>query len=392
MKRVLIVQNHCVGFGGDDVVVANESALLASKGHEVSLWTLRNDELKAPAQIIETAWHVAYNRAARDELACHVARFGPDVMHCHNLFPRITASAYDAAARYGVPVVQTLHDFRSVCCANAFLYRDGKGCDRCVTGSTYWAGWFGCYRGSRLASLWVARALDVHRRSGTLQRAVQRFIALSQASRRKFIEAGLPADRVVAKPNFTPDPGTPQAARGGALYVGRLSVEKGIATLARAWQGIDYPLDVLGTGPSAAPLQRVASGPITLLGHGDSAAVALAMQRARFLVMPSLALEGFPMVVAEAFANGLPIIASRIGTLAEVIDDGLTGLHFHPGDAVDLARKVQWAIAHPERMAEMGRAARRAYETRYSAELNYRQMMRIYEQAATCLHEAAADA
>jgi glycosyltransferase involved in cell wall biosynthesis len=392
MKRVLIVQNHCVGFGGDDVVVANESALLASKGHEVSLWSLRNDELKAPAQIVDAAWHVAYNDATRDALARHVARFEPDVMHCHNLFPRITASAYDAAAQHGVPVVQTLHDFRSVCCANAFLYRDGKACERCVTGSTYWAAWFGCYRGSRLASLWVARALDGHRRSGTLQRRVQRFIALSQASRRKFIEAGLPADRVVVKPNFTPDPGTPQCARDGALFVGRLSPEKGIATLAQAWQGIAYPLDVLGAGPSAAALQRVAGGAVALRGHCDGAPVALAMQRARFIVMPSLGIEGFPMVVAEAYANGLPIIASRLGTLAEAIDDGLTGLHFNPGDAADLARQVQWAIAHPERMAEMGRAARRAYEARYSTEPNYRQLMRVYEQAAIGLHDAAVDA
>ena len=382
MKRVLIVQNHCVGFGGDDVVVANESALLASKGHEVSLWTLRNDELKSMVRVFDAAWHLAYNRAARDELARHIAGFKPDVMHCHNLFPRITLSAYDAAAQCGVPVVQTLHDFRSVCCANAFLYRDGRACERCVAGSTYWGAWFRCYRGSRLGSLIVAHALDVHRRAGTLQRGVQRFIALSQASRRKFIEAGLPSERVVVKPNFTADPGRPpQLARDGALFVGRLSPEKGITTLAEAWKHIGYPLVVLGTGPSAQALQHMATGPATLHGHRSAAEVALAMRLARFLVMPSLGIEGFPMVIAEAFANGLPIVASRIGTLAEAIDDGVTGLHFRTGDAADLARKVEWAIAHPERMAEMGNAARKVYEQRYSAEPNDQQMMRIYEQA-----------
>jgi glycosyltransferase involved in cell wall biosynthesis len=385
MKRVLIVQNHCVGFGGDDVVVANEAALLAAKGHDVSLWTLRNDELKGVVRVFDAARHLAYNRATRDELARHIAGFRPDVMHCHNLFPRITLSAYDAAAQCGVPVVQTLHDFRSVCCANAFLYRDGKTCERCVEGSPYWGAWFGCYRGSRIGSLLVAHALDMHRRAGTLQRKVQRFIALSQASRHKAIEAGLPAERVAVKANFTADPGRPpQVARDGALYVGRLSPEKGVTLLAEAWKRIGYPLDVLGTGPSAPALQCGATGPVTLRGHRRADEVALAMRRARFLVMPSLAPEGFPLVIAEAFANGLPVVASRIGTLAEAIDDGVTGLHFSTGDAADLARKVEWAIAHPGRMAEMGNAAREMYEQRYSAEANYPQMMRIYEEAGAC--------
>lgn len=382
MKRVLIVQNHCVGFGGDDVVVANESALLASKGHEVSLWTLSNNELKGMVRVFDAAWHLAYNRATRDALARHIAGFRPDVMHCHNLFPRITLSAYDAAAQCGVPVVQTLHDFRSVCCANAFLYRDGKVCERCVEGSPYWGAWFRCHRGSRLGSLFVAHALDVHRRAGTLQRKVQRFIALSQASRCKFIEAGLPPQRVVIKPNFTVDPGRPpQLVRDGALFVGRLSPEKGITTLAEAWKHIDYPLDVLGTGPSAQTLRHMASGTVILHGHRSAAEVTLAMRRACFLVMPSLWLEGFPMVIAEAFANGLPIVASRIGTLAETINDGITGLHFRAGDAADLARKVEWAITHPECMAEMGTAARKRFEKLYGAEPNYRLLMRIYEQA-----------
>lgn len=385
MKRVLIVQDHCVGFGGDDVVVANESALLASKGHAVSLWTLRNDELRGLRGMVEGAWHLAYSAAVRDRLARHIAEFRPDVMHCHNLFPRITLSAYDAAAQCGVPVVQTLHDFRSVCCANAFLYRDGKACERCVRGSTYWGAWHGCYRGSRLASLVVAQALDAHRRAGTLQHKVQRFIALSQASRRKCIEAGLPAQRVAVKPNFAVDPGRPPpVARDGALFVGRLTPEKGIATLTEVWKDIDYPLEVLGTGPSAQLLQRAAGGAVALRGHLGAADVARSMQRASFLVLPSVAHEGFPMVIAEAFANGLPIVASRIGTLAETIDDGVTGLHFSAGDAADLARKVAWAIDHPERMAQMGHTARRVYEQRYSAEPNYPQLIRIYEEAACC--------
>ncbi|MCW7538560.1 glycosyltransferase family 4 protein [Aquabacterium sp. A7-Y] len=383
MKRVLIVQNHYIEFGGDDVVVANESAMLRSQGHEVSLWTLRNDELMALGPRIETAWRLGYNGKVRDRLADHIAEFRPDVMHCHNLFPRITLSAYDAAAQAGVPVVQTLHDFRSVCCANAFLYRDGKTCDRCVKGSTYWGAWHRCYRDSWIGSLLVARSLDVHRRARTLERRVQRFIALSKSSRSRFVEGGLPDDRIAVKPNFIADPGCPPVApRDGALFVGRLSPEKGLMTLAEAWKSIDHPLHVFGAGPLEEALQGASTPRLTLQGHRSSAEVFRAMQQARFLVMPSECLEGFPLVIVEAFANGLPVIASRLGAMAEIIDDGVTGLHFSPGDSRDLADKVAWALAHPQRMAEMGAAARGVYQARYSEATNYRQLMQIYEQAA----------
>lgn len=382
MKRVLIVQNHYVGFGGDDVVVANEAAMLSSRGHEVSLWTLRNDELAGLRRRMETAWHLSYSRPVREQLRRHIEAFRPDVMHCHNLFPRITPSAYDAATQAGVPVVQTLHDFRSVCCANAFLQRNGSSCERCVKGSSYWGAWHRCYRDSWIGSLLVARALDVHRRGGTFQRRVQRYIALSQASRRRFVEAGLPDERIAVKPNFIPDPGPPPAdGRAGALYVGRLSPEKGLLTLVQAWERIDYPLRMLGTGPLETALRGEATPQMRLLGHQPRAEVERAMRRASFLVMPSQWIEGFPLVIVEAFANGLPIIASRLGTMAEVIEHGVTGLHFTPGDAADLAAKVQWAIAHPQQMAGMGAAARRVYEARYGEASNYRQLLAIYEQA-----------
>ncbi|AKJ31872.1 glycosyltransferase family 4 protein [Caldimonas brevitalea] len=383
MKRVLIVQNHYLNFGGDDSVVANESAMLRSRGHEVSLWTLRNDDLNRWGPRLETALHLAYNPAVRDRLAQHIAEFQPDVMHCHNLFPRITWSAYDAAAQAGVPVIQTLHDFRSVCCANGFQFRDGKDCDLCVKGSTYWAAWHRCYRDSWLGSLLVARALDVHRRAGTLQRRVHRFIALSESARRQYVEAGVPADRTVVKPNFIMDPGSPPAgAREGALFVGRLTAEKGVRVLARAWEEVDAPLQVLGTGPLEADLRAASNPRITLRGHQPWPEVAAAMRRASLLVMPSIALEGFPMVIAEAFACGLPVIAGRFGTMAETIEDGVTGLLCTPGDAADLAAKVAWALAHPQRLAEMGAEARRVYEARYSDAANHRQLIEIYEQAA----------
>ena len=380
--RILVVQNHYIGFAGDDVVVANESSLLSARGHEVSLWSVHNKDLTTLRSRIHTALSLTYSRQSKARLSRHIAEFRPDVMHCHNLFPRITVSAYDAAAEAGIPIVQTLHDFRSVCCINGFLYRNGRICELCVAGSPYWGAWHRCYRNSWLGSFVTAHALDRQRRAGTLQQRVGCFIALSEPSRRQFIAAGLPEERIVVKPNFMSDPGTPLAcSRHGALFVGRLSPEKGLQTLVKAWEGIEFPLRILGGGPLRLSLSADLSRWISVLGHRPHAEVGPAMRQARFLVMPSEYIEGFPMVIVEAFANGLPVIASRLGTMADVIEDGVTGLHFTAGDPDDLAAKVAWAITHGDRMAEMGSAARRVYETRYSEETNYQSLLTIYRDA-----------
>jgi glycosyltransferase involved in cell wall biosynthesis len=380
--RILVVQNHYIGFAGDDVVVANETSLLSAKGHDVSLWSVHNEDLKTVHSRIHTALNLTYSRQSKARLSRHIAEFRPDVMHCHNLFPQITVSAYDAAAEAGIPIVQTLHDFRSVCCINAFLYRNGRICELCVSGSPYWGAWHRCYRDSWLGSFVSAHALDRQRREKTLQKRVECFIALSEPSRRQFIAAGLPEERIVVKPNFMSDPGTPSAClREGALFVGRLSPEKGLRTLVKAWESIDFPLRILGGGPLRLELSADLSRWISVLGHRPHAEIGPAMRQAQFLVMPSEYIEGFPMVIVEAFANGLPIIASRLGTMADVIEDGVTGLHFAAGDPEDLAAKVEWAINHAERMAEMGDAARRVYQTHFTEETNYKSLMTIYRNA-----------
>jgi glycosyltransferase involved in cell wall biosynthesis len=379
--RILLVHNTYQQAGGEDTVVAGEMAMLRSHGHEVYFHMVSNDKIRGFWNELITGWRAPYSKWGKREMSKTLIKFRPDIVHVHNFFPLLTPSIYDAYQEVKVPVVQTLHNFRTIC-AGGFLVRDGKLCEDCIQGTSYQAVLHSCYRGSRLGSLAVARMIDVHRRKGTWNEKVDRFIALTNLSRNKFVEAGFPAERIVVKPNFfaeveSGDHTSPD--RKGALFVGRLSQEKGIETLLRAWQSVDFPLRIIGDGPLRDKVRGQASGTIAALGRKESWQVVEEMTEALFLVMPSEWYEGFPMTLVEAFAQGLPVIASRLGAMAEIVEDGITGLLFKPGDAEDLVRKVRWANERPEEMRRMGCNARKVYEEKYTSEINYRQLIAIYE-------------
>lgn len=378
--RVLIVHNHYQYAGGEDTVVADEQALLEQHGWETRLWSVTNDVIAGPFAKIAAAWQASYSRSARDALAKAIVEFAPAVVHVHNFFPLLSPSVYDACGA-GVAVVQTLHNYRTIC-PGGFLIRDGRPCEDCIGASPYQAAWHGCYRGSRVGSLPVARMVDVHRRRRTWSEKVDHFIALSAFSKGKFVAAGFPADRIAVKPNFAEDrPVAVSAARAGALYVGRLSSEKGIDTLLRSWNGLDVPLRLVGDGPLRGKVNNATGPSLVAVGRRPHIEVALEMARSAFLVLPSQVHETFGLVIVEAFCQGLPVIASRIGALAEIVEDGVTGLLFSCGDADDLAAKVRWAHGHPEAMRAMGATARKLYEKSYSPSVNFRQLTKIYDAA-----------
>ncbi|MGB9130176.1 MAG: glycosyltransferase family 4 protein [Thiobacillus sp.] len=352
-----------------------EMALLRARGHAVECYARSNDEI-ADMSGVALARDTLWSGRTSHDLAAEIGRFQPDVIHAHNTFPLISPSLYWAATQAGVPVVQTLHNFRLMC-LNALFLREGKVCEDCM-GRVPWRGVVrACYRGSHAASAALAGMLTLHRGLGTYRNKVARYIALNEFCRGKFIEGGLPAERVVVKPNFVDFDMPEPVARAGLLFVGRLSVEKGVATLAQAMTLLpDAKLRVAGDGPEAGLLDGVAG--VTRLGSQPGETVRREMSRAAALVVPSICYENFPRTIAEAFASGLPVIASRIGALADIVRDGETGLLFEPGNPRDLADKAAWALAHPEQMAAMGRNARAQYEAEFSAEVNYRRLMEIY--------------
>ena len=377
--NILLAHNYYQQPGGEDQVFSAEGDLLESRTHRVIRYAEHNSRIagdSAASAALDSVWSSKSAQAISEIARCQK----PDVAHFHNTFPLISPAAYYALQREGVPVVQTLHNFRLLC-PGATLFRDGAVCEECIQQKSMMpAMTHGCYRESRPATAAVATMLTVHRAAGTWSRKVDLYIALSEFARRKFIAGGLPASRIVVKPNFVrPDPG--MGAGGGeyALFAGRLSAEKGISVLASAWKGLgQYPLVVAGNGPLAAT--HWPQG-VSWIGRQPREEILVLMRGARVLVFPSLWYEGAPMTIVEAFACGLPVIASNLGSMAETVTHEKTGLLFDPGDAADLARKVTWAFGHPEAMETMRGNARSEFEEKYTADRNYEMLMAIYETA-----------
>jgi glycosyltransferase involved in cell wall biosynthesis len=376
--RVLIAHNAYQQKGGEDSVVASEMAMLESRGVEVAVYSRHNDDIKGISRIA-LAGQTLWSSRTEADIAKRVVDFRPDVIHAHNTFPLISPSLYVAADQAGVPVVQTLHNFR-LFCPQAMLLRDGKVCEDCLGKSPLRGVMRGCYRGSKMQSAVIGGMQVMHRALGTYHKKVTRYIALNDFCRDKFIEGGLPAERIVVKPNFVDIPAGAEKPRQGGLFVGRLSAEKGINVLMRAMDQVpSCELNMIGSGPEESLLGSHAN--VRGLGFLPREQISGHMQQAAYLLMPSIWYENFPLTLVEAFASGLPVIASCIGAMAVLIEDGKTGLLFEPGSAGDLAKKIMWAESNPQAMLEMGKNARKEYEAKYTSERNFDQLMAIYAEA-----------
>lgn len=380
--RIVHAHNQYQQLGGEDVSFAAETALLRQHGHEVVKYTDDNrriDDMGGLAVAAQTLWSVP----TRHKLLGVLRDARPHVVHFHNTFLLISPSAYYACQAANVPVVQTLRNYR-LACPTATFFRDGQPCEDCLGKTVPWPGVLhGCWRDSRVQTSVVTAMLAFHNLLATWQKQVDIYVALTQFARQKFIEGGVPAEKILIKPNLVyPDPGPGGGTGSYVLFVGRLSQEKGARTLIRAWWELkNVPLKVAGDGPLMKEVQGAESAGLEILGWRSHDEVLTLIKGARFIVFPSEWYEGFPLTIAEAFACGVPVITSRLGAMAEIVDDGHTGMHIEPGNAEDLAAKVAWAWMHPKKMQEMGLAARREYEQKYSEEGNYRQLMEIYRLA-----------
>jgi len=379
--RILTAHNYYLEPGGEDQVFRSEALLLEERGHAVVRHSADNRSALQMSRLGIAAAAV-WNPASGRTLGTLMAQHRPELVHFHNTFPLLSPACYRAAREGGAAVVQTLHHYRLLC-PGTLIERGAAPCESCLGRALAWPGILhGCYRASRSATAALAAMTALHRAAGTWNHAVDVYIALTQFARARFVEGGLPAAKIVVKPNFVwPDPGAGEGSGGYALFAGRLSQEKGLPALAGAWKLLDGrpPLKAAGDGPLVQTLAGVPG--IELLGRQPRENILALMREASFLVFPSVCYEGLPMAILEAFACGLPVIASRLGAMAEVVEDGRTGLLFTPGDSADLAAKIEWAASHPAELGRMRREARVEFEARYTAGRNYQALIEIYERA-----------
>ncbi len=382
--RIAILHNFYHGTGGEDTVFHSEVDLLRSHHHEVLTYTVSNPPI-TPFSAWQTLRRAIWNPEVYHALRQWFQTQKPDVAHVHNIWYMFSPSVYQAAYDAGVPVVQTLHNYRLICPGGQLL-RNGKPCELCVGKRFPIHGVrYGCYY-NPLASMVKALHVIWQRRAGHWERAIQVFIALTEFARQKFIQGGLPPDKIVVKPNFVaPDPGEGSHQGDYALFAGRLSEEKGVHVLLEAWKRLSsaYRLIIAGDGPLSNLVREAAAqhANITWLGHQPRSEVIRLMQDARVLVFPSICYEGLSMSLVEAFATGLPVIASNLGSMSTVIEHQTTGWLFTPGDAQALSEAVREAFSGVQRLREMSANARQTYLQHYTAERNYEMLINIYQQA-----------
>lgn len=385
--RILIAHNHYGHYavGGEATSMRVEAELLRSYGHEVRVYECTNSEI-AKRNLwgkIKAFKYMTWSPEGYEAIGKVLDEFKPDVMHVHNYWLMLTPSIFAAAKERGVATVLTLHNYRLVCPGGQFMYRN-KPCEQCLNGRGWRVLWRRCYPGkSLLKSLLSFRLYRDTKKREFLSPLVDAYISLTEFSLQKFIEGGLPADKIFVKPNFMLDPLNGQAPDKdghGAIFVGRLSPEKGLKTLIQAWQDINYPLTIVGDGPQLKELKAMATSVVRFVGlkeHADCLKMILA---SAFLVFPSEWYETFGRSLLESMAMGRATIATNLGPRPELVDNGKTGLLFEAGNPEDLRKKVLFLIDNPQLCVQMGIAAREKCLQEYNSDKNYQMLMEIYQK------------
>jgi glycosyltransferase involved in cell wall biosynthesis len=380
--RVGIFHNAYVWRGGEDAVVALEVELLRKAGAHVKLFTVDNREagLDSLAGKLRVGLRARGSQRAARRVAGFLAENPIDLAHVHNYFPLLTPAVHERLHARGIPVVQTLHNYRLFCANGAFL-RAGRPCEDCVSAGPWNAVRHGCYRGSRVQTAVWAEATAQERRQRIFERCVTRFVAPSEFARSKLVAAGLDPAKVVVKPNPVADPGEPRFGGRGAVYVGRLSEEKGVRVLLEAWRELaGLPLALVGSGPLESELREIGARipGVRFAGQLPPEGVREQLREALFLVAPSICYENFPLAVAEAMAAGKPAVASHPTAMAELVEPGRTGLLFPSGDARALAQACRELAADPAHAEAMGREARTRYEDELGPERSTERLLALY--------------
>jgi len=383
--KILVVHNSYAYHGGEDTVAELEVEMLRAFGHTVHFWNPGNRGLSdfGPLEQASLAYRTIWSEKAYDSIDKLLDRYKPDIAHFHNTLPLVSPSAYYACKKRDVKVVQTVHNYRLIC-PGGLLLRNGQICDECVADGLAASIRHGCYQDSRVRTLPVVSMLMFHRFRNTWQKCVDRYIFPTRFLQEKVLQGGFIEPRqCIVKPHFTSAPKDKSSRGNFALYLGRLSEEKGIRVLLEAWKQVkDQPLYVLGTGPLESELidQYSLSSSIKFLGGLSHEKAMEYVSKCSFVVIPSICYETFSMPILEAYARSKPVLSTMLGGMSELIKEGKTGLGFEARDVESLAEKANWAASNPEEMHQMGVSGHKLYQKKYTQEANHRQLLKIYSE------------
>lgn len=385
MKLLQIYNQYRSLFNGEEMVVNQTAQLIEKGGGQASLLMRSSRDIQTGLSGKMSAfWNGIYSRDAYKEMQRVLQEERPDIVHVHNLYPLFSPSILVACRRAGVPVVMSVHNQQLTCPTSDHLNR-GEVCERCIGGREYNCVLQNC-RSNIFESIGYATRSVFARKRRLFHDNVTLFIALAEFAKKRIVESGFDENRVVVLPNMAPDVETPTDPAQGeyVAFAGRMSPEKGIDTLLDAAASLpNCPVHLAGNGPTFEQMKSAAPENAKMLGGLGGAEMERFYQGARLLVLPSRTYEMCPLVVLEAMSHGLPVITSRIGGQAELVEDGVTGLLFDPGDSRDLAAKVKRLWEDPELCQRMGRAGYERAQENHREEVYYKRLIDIYERAAT---------
>jgi glycosyltransferase involved in cell wall biosynthesis len=378
--RILILHSRYLSgdASGENRVVEDECRLLQEGDHDVRLWQPSPTEVRGLG-LVRTSARAIWSRPAAQQVVDLVRKHRSDVVHIHNLTPALSPAVIRGVAAEGIPVLVTLHNYRYMCLPATFL-RDDRICEDCL-GHIPWRGvYHRCYRGSTLASGVMATAFTLHGKLGTFGK-VAKFLAVSSFVKEKYIEAGFPPESIAIKSNFA----WPAEVREGAgdyfLFAGRLSAEKGVETLIKAWDRSLGRLVIVGDGPQGSMLRASASDGVEFRGFVPGEQIPEILKAARALLLPSICYEAQPRTVLEAYAVGVPVLASDIGGISDLVSDGTTGFAVSPHD-LEAWKHTMGRLNNDSLAINLGANALKVWEAQYSPKRALRNLEQAYETAA----------
>ena len=382
--KVLVVHNTYQQRGGEDTVFESEVELLKKNNITVDTLLYDNHEIKTTKDKILTGLLAVYNPRGKKKLLEKIRAFKPDIIHIHNFFPLASPSIFYATQELRIPVVMTLHNYRLIC-PSAYLYFNGRIYeDNIYKRFPLKPILQGVYRESMVQTASLVFMTGVHKILKTWSKKIDRYITLTEFAKKKFIGTSLGASeqQFVVKPNFVPDIGVGKDKRKDFLFIGRLSEEKGIATMLNAFSESKSNIKILGDGPLKSMVETAANEHenIEYLGFRPRKEVVEILKSVKALIFTSVWYEGMPMVILEAFSVGTPIISSNIGGPAEMIQDNYNGLLFEPADSTELKNKISLLEEDNTLLGRLSNNARETYTQKFTSEVNIKLLLEIYQQ------------